>query len=540
VRGALRNARRPAAQAAIALGALLVSCSGAETAVRLTVLYEDAWAIDELHVEAGGRTARVDAAHEVLVLVSDATAGEEIAIEVSGLRDGTRVAFGSVVVRPILGREVNATVALARLACGAWCTEGASACEGDGVVTCQRDGDGCMRWATPIACPSATPFCSLGVCNSTCVDECGAGEQRCAGPDGVQQCGQADSDPCRDWLTATACADGEQCESGRCASQCTGECEVDAVQCRDGGLSRCADRNFDGCMEWGPNEPCASGESCEGGACVPFASCTDGCTTNACTGMSLTRCGNYDLDPCLEPSPGTSCVPADLCMEGRCTLGGCESTPRVCMAPPASYCADASTLRVYDSSGTCTAGACDYTYRDQSCPSCPACDACAGVTCNSPPMATCLDAATLRTFMAPGSCSGGTCTYPHMDTPCACTAGSCGCTLDANEPNNTYVEVDSKPVLASIPNASWDGTYAMFGLHSASDVDWYRFDVTDMGTLNPEITVTLGNIPGGSDYELAAYYVCAAGGELTTCAVGSPDSGTIGEGCSSTNAGSVN
>ncbi len=411
---------------------LVASCSGGETAVRLTVLYEEAWTLDDLDVAAGERSTRLSAAHEIVVLLSDDVAGEDLTIEVSGLRDGTRVAFGRVVVRPILGTEVRATVALSRLACGAWCTDGASACEGDAFVSCQRDEDGCMRWGAALACPSTAPFCSLGACNTACVDECADGERRCAGPEGVQQCGQADSDPCRDWLTVTACAQGEQCENGRCASACVGECQEGAVQCRDGGLSRCADRDFNGCNEWGPSEPCPSGESCEGGACLPIDACTDACSASTCNGPTLTQCGNYDLDPCLEPSPGTSCVPADLCLEGSCTPSGCESTARVCAAPPASYCVDSDTLRVYESSGTCTSSACEYGFRDQDCASCPACDPCAGVTCTSPPPSTCLDGTMLRTYASTGTCGAGTCTYPATDVPCAqgCEADRCvtGCT----------------------------------------------------------------------------------------------------------------
>ncbi len=431
---------------------LLVSCGGSDTTVRLAIEYDDAWELNEFEISANGQIAHVNAAHEVLVWVSDAWAEQDITVEVAGFRDGQRYAFGRVDVTPVLGTEVRATVALSRLPCGEWCTAGSMACESDGVVVCEEQ-DGCMRWSTRVACPSAAPFCSLGVCDTRCIDECAAGERRCTGPGGSQVCGQGDSDTCLEWLASTACNEGESCSFGSCTSVCRNECEDGVVRCQDGGLSRCADRDFDGCTEWGPSEACANGQSCESGTCIPIGACTDACTANQCNDTTLTRCGNFDLDPCLESSPGSSCVPADPCMEGRCTLSGCESTPRVCEEPPASFCLDDSTLRVYDASGTCAAGTCDYTFRDQDCPGCPSCDRCAGVTCNSAPAPTCATPTTLRTFDAPGTCADGTCTYPHTDTNCAggCESGACVpvCSpLSCSEP--------SKVCNTAIASASYD------------------------------------------------------------------------------------
>ncbi len=398
--------------------------------MRVAVVYEDAWSLSELEVSANGRTTRVTAAHEVLVWVNDSWAEQSITIEVAGVRDGERYAFGRTDMTPLLGVEVRATISLSRLPCGDWCTAGSIACDGDGVTVCEEV-DGCMRWHTPLACPSAAPFCSLGVCDTSCVDECAAGERRCAGPGGTEECGQADSDTCLEWLSVVACAEGESCSFGSCTSVCRNECEADEIRCQNGGTARCADRDFDGCTEWGPSEACASGESCQSGACRPIGECTDECTANECSGTTLTQCGNYDLDPCLEASPGSSCMPADPCMEGRCTIDGCETIARVCDAPPASHCVDSSTLRVYDAIGSCSAGACNYGSRDQSCPSCPACDSCAGVSCNSPPG---------QCYAASGTCANGICSYAPTDgascddgNPCT-EADRCNGTVCAGTP----------------------------------------------------------------------------------------------------------
>ncbi len=408
--------------------ALLASACGGETTVRLSVVYEDTWGLSELDVSAAGRNTRVAAAHEVLVWVDEAWAEEAISIEVAGFRDGQRYAFGRVDVTPVRGTEVRAAVALSRLPCGVWCSAGAAACEGDGIVVCEEQ-DGCMRWGAPNACPSTAPFCSLGVCDASCVDECAEGERRCAGPRGFQECGQSDSDTCLEWLTTNACVEGESCSLGSCASACRDECVDGAVRCQDGGISSCADRDFDGCTEWGPTDACANGESCDAGACRPIGECTDECTADQCNETTLTRCGNFDLDRCLEASTGTSCLPTDGCRIGQCTTSGCESVPRVCDDPPLSYCVDGSTLRVFESAGSCSDGDCDYPFVDQACANCPACDACAGVACDSPPPASCSDPMTLRTYAAAGTCVGGTCSYAPTDTVCsdACQGGECIC-----------------------------------------------------------------------------------------------------------------
>jgi hypothetical protein len=56
-----------------------------------------------------------------------------------------------------------------------------------------------------------------------------------------------------------------------------------------------------------------------------------------------------------------------------------------------------------------------------------AADDCLHVDCNLAPSPSCVGPATLRSFAAPGSCSGGTCSYGHVDANCAgsCQSGAC-------------------------------------------------------------------------------------------------------------------
>ena len=63
---------------------------------------------------------------------------------------------------------------------------GATECVGDGVRTCEdADGDGCLAWSAPQACPS-DQSCSEGACSAECADDCdGAGVATCE-PGGQQ------------------------------------------------------------------------------------------------------------------------------------------------------------------------------------------------------------------------------------------------------------------------------------------------------------------------------------------------------------------
>jgi hypothetical protein len=99
------------------LAVCLGGCATEETAVRLSVLYDDAWTLSELDVATGEHAARVEAAHELLVIVPDEQADRELVIEIAGLRDASRVALGRVVVTPIAGAEVSTTIVLTALAC---------------------------------------------------------------------------------------------------------------------------------------------------------------------------------------------------------------------------------------------------------------------------------------------------------------------------------------------------------------------------------------------------------------------------------------
>jgi hypothetical protein len=119
-----------------------------------------------------------------------------------------------------------------------------------------------------------------------------------------------------------------------------------------------------------------------------------------------------------------------------------------------------------------------------------------------------------------------------------CVDGVCGCPEDAQEPNESRLEIDG--TIDAIPNESWTAEYTDFSIHAADDVDWLAWDVSDSGTFDsdPVIRIDLSGIPEGSNYDLSAYYVCDEGDDATTCGTGATDN-MIGRGCSASSSGTT-
>jgi hypothetical protein len=93
-----------------------------------------------------------------------------------------------------------------------------------------------------------------------------------------------------------------------------------------------------------------------------------------------------------------------------------------------------TTARAYANPGTCNdgLGTCSYAPADATCQfgcSGGLCvgDPCSGITCNSPPPSVCADAWTLLIYGSSGTCSGGTCSYGTSTSSCAngCGGGAC-------------------------------------------------------------------------------------------------------------------
>ena len=120
---------------------------------------------------------------------------------------------------------------------------------------------------------------------------------------------------------------------------------------------------------------------------------------------------------------------------GTCSAGTCSYAPidTACNAPPAAVCIG-SVARSYANPGTCNAGAgtCSYAPVDATCQfgcSGGVCvgDPCSGITCNSPPPSVCADASNVRIYSSTGTCSAGMCSYGSSTSYCAngCAGGVC-------------------------------------------------------------------------------------------------------------------
>jgi len=206
--------------------------------------------------------------------------------------------------------------------CSDECDDGATDCEGGGIRTCgQLDGDPCLEWSPPQPCGAGTS-CSDGACTSSCVSECTTAGARGCGWEGlaVRQCGDWDADPCLEWATVETCEEGETCSLGECAAVCTDECEVGERRCRPGSATRvevCGDADGDPCREWVADGDCAdSGQVCDGGGCA--STCQDDCQADACSGDQLVPCGDFDADACLDAGTPSACQPWETCDAAAC------------------------------------------------------------------------------------------------------------------------------------------------------------------------------------------------------------------------------
>jgi Cys-rich repeat protein len=203
--------------------------------------------------------------------------------------------------------------------------------------------------------------------------------------------------------------------------------------------------------------------TCDQGQChytfqatnCPQGCVNDACVNNPCLGVT---CITPPASVCADATQLTVYDTPGSCSNGNCSYGshnvfcgfGCSSgvcngdpcTGVTCNVPPASYCSAANTLTVHDAPGTCQqqSGLCQYGTHTEFCSfgcAAGACSGnpCAGVSCNTPPASYCVDASTVRTYASSGTCSGGNCSYAHTDSNCpyGCVNGVCqNCQIDAN------------------------------------------------------------------------------------------------------------
>ena len=183
------------------------------------------------------------------------------------------------------------------------------------------DPDPCLDWGDRQVC-GAQQICMDGECNaqSNCdeVAECVAGERRC-GPEGVQQCSEVDG--CLLWGPADPCAEGLQCQNGVCVDQSVDECPIiGATACLGELLIECGQFDDDAALDWSAGEPCPNGQSCSNGRCAERAACSDECQVDQrrCRGLGVEGCVDTDDDGCLEFGGRQACENGESCSFGDC------------------------------------------------------------------------------------------------------------------------------------------------------------------------------------------------------------------------------
>jgi hypothetical protein len=222
---------------------------------------------------------------------------------------------------------------------------------GNGVVRCtDTDGDGCVEWSQPEACPAGqscldgrctacTPncadrecgdngcggscgtcpgnlFCDSGKCVDECFDECWWGESWCWSESETVECGEFDEDPCMDYSPPIACPEGRcNWETGRCGGDCWDECWWGESHCiNDGESVECGQWDADACLEFGPPQRCPDG-NCDWQTGRCGGDCWDECFWGESWCWSeweVAECGQWDADSCLEFSPPLPC-PQGFC-----------------------------------------------------------------------------------------------------------------------------------------------------------------------------------------------------------------------------------
>lgn len=241
------------------------------------------------------------------------------------------------------GPVAGGTAACEGGVCVAVCSAGFTDCDGDFFTGCEvetaRDPKNCGACARQCEATNVVALaCSDGACTSTCT----LGFANCSTPGAP-----APDDGCETPANTTAncgscgnaCASGQSCNGSACV--CSG------ASC-GGLLSNC---NGGRCVCGVGAPTCAPGEVCgsSGCACASAGKCQPGQT--CCAGLS----GCFDLmtNPKSCGACGRACAPGFLCKGGECTCEG--AGPSACDAGGPGSCAN-GVCSCNDGAVTCAPG----------------------------------------------------------------------------------------------------------------------------------------------------------------------------------------
>lgn len=202
------------------------------------------------------------------------------------------------------------------------CKAGETQCDGNGLRTCQKDQNGCLDFAAASACKQGQICQSKQCVHDPACDKCKPGEKRCNGKQ-VESCAK-DQYGCLSWSTPSACQAGYVCKGqGSCQLGCRNDgCQVGAKRCFGGGVQVCQQNGA--CTTWSQSSACQRGQVCQSGACVHDPAC-DTCTEGAaqCDGGGTKVCGK-DQYGCLVWGAISACQTGQVCQQGKCVAPPCQ------------------------------------------------------------------------------------------------------------------------------------------------------------------------------------------------------------------------
>lgn len=228
---------------------------------------------------------------------------------------------------------------------------GVAFCDGEIVVECVRDEDGCTVEDDQRDCADSGQECDDTSGPADCVgceNQCETqSELQCSGASIIQIC-EEQADGCLDWeeyLDCDANDPPQVCDdtggTPDCVDECTDVClVVDETQCLGEVIQTCAVQE-NGCMDWESGDDCSTHDPAQ--FCddtTGEALCTDGCL-NQCTD-GITQCNGDFIQTCAVQTSGctdwddtTDCsaeTPSQICDDS-------SGTP-VCREPAGGSCAD--------------------------------------------------------------------------------------------------------------------------------------------------------------------------------------------------------
>jgi hypothetical protein len=178
-----------------------------------------------------------------------------------------------------------------------------------------------------------------------------------------------------DFIEGAECDDGNPCTIN---DTCTaGACTGTPMACTTPRAPACLDathlQTYDnpGVCNGGRCVYTPETITCGSGGCASNACQTDPCASITCStppSVCYDAAGTCSKGSCSYPTNSAACDDGDPCTNGdTCSGGVCSGVPKLCNAPPADTCQDASTALVHDHIGSCSAGACSYAIHYVSC-----------------------------------------------------------------------------------------------------------------------------------------------------------------------------